>query len=192
MPERCHQGMREIAAVVLLALAGCTGGEPAATPSTTKAACRPSEGRDEGPAAAPADTPSRVRLGPGRDVAATPETVTRSRRGTPLLVAGVVRAEDCTPLAGATMEVWQTDAEGLYGPAEQQCCYLQGLVRTDGKGEYTVDTVVPGRYQQTNAPPRHIHVAVSHPDARSVSTELMFTDAPPGERVEFTIVLGRR
>jgi len=187
--------MREIAAAVLLALAACTGGgerdEPRAAVTTTT--CRPSEGAiAEGPGAAPAGTPSRVRLGPGRDLPASPENLARSRRGTPLQVTGVVQAEDCTPLAGATVEVWQTDADGLYGPAEQRCCYLQGLLRTDEEGAYTIDTVFPGRYPGTNTPPRHIHVAVSHPDAVSVTTEIRFTETPPGERVEFRIVLRRR
>ncbi len=183
-------GMRVIAAAVLLALAACTGGdadEPRAAGTTT--GCRPSEGAiAEENAVAQPGTPSRVRLGPGRDLAATPENVARSRRGTPLVVMGVVQAVDCAPLAGASVQVWQTDAEGLYGPGEQ-CCYLQGLVRTDDNGRYTVDTIVPGRYPETGAPPGHIHFAVSHPGARSVSTEIRFTDATPGERVEFNIVL---
>jgi protocatechuate 3,4-dioxygenase beta subunit len=90
------------------------------------------------------------------------------------------------------MEVWQTDTEGLYGPADQQCCYLQGLLRTDDEGEYALDTVFPGRYPEADSPPRHIHLSLSHPDAESVTTEIRFGEAPPGPKTEFTIVLRRR
>ena len=205
-------------AVAVVALSGCT--ERAGTntvppsPSPTVARCLPTPGMDEGPTAAPPDTPSRVRLGPGRDVERTAEAVAISRKGTPLLVTGVVYAEDCrTPLAGATVHVWQTTADGRYAPSGSAttgtgCCYLQGVIRADRQGRYAFDTVVPGRYAEPDPPPRHIHLAVSHPQARSLTTELVFAGDPgisphdplavtPTEHgsrqdIEFAIVLQRR
>ena len=51
-------------------------------------------------------------------------------------------AADCaTPLAGATIEVWQTTAAGEYGPrqagGEERCCYLAAALRTDAAGLLT-------------------------------------------------------
>jgi protocatechuate 3,4-dioxygenase beta subunit len=205
----------------VMALAGCTERErsdavPTGStgPSPTAAQCRPTPGEDDGPAASPPDTPSRVRLGPGRDVEPTVEAVAISRKGTSLLVTGVVYAEDCrTPLAGATVDVWQTTADGRYGPSGSsatgtRCCYLQGEIRTDSQGRYGFDTVLPGRYAEPDPPPRHIHLAISHPRARSLTTELTFAGDPgvapddplavtPDEQgtrqyIEFAIVLERR
>jgi protocatechuate 3,4-dioxygenase beta subunit len=201
--------------------AACTEAEPSgagstgsAGPSATAAQCRPTPGEDDGPAAAPPGTPARVRLGPGGDVRPTAETVAESRKGTPLQVTGVVYAADCrTPLAGATIDAWQTTADGHYGPGGSGgtgsgCCYLQGEMRTDGQGRYAFETVVPGRYAEPNPPRRHIHLAISHPQASSLTTELIFagdagvpagdplavTPTPhgAGQQVEFDIVLGRR
>jgi protocatechuate 3,4-dioxygenase beta subunit len=210
-----------VCAGALVALAGCT--EPAGSgavatgsqgPSPAAAKCRPTPGEDDGPAAAPADTPSRVRLGPGGDVEPTGQAVAISRKGTALLLTGVVYAEDCgTPLAGATVRAWQTTADGRYGPGGSSapgtgCCYLQGEVRTDGRGRYAFDTVVPGRYAESDPPPRHIHLAISHPGAQGLTTELRFagdpgvaagdplavtpTDEGTRRQVEFAIVLRSR
>ena len=210
-----------VLAGALVALAGCTEQqEPDAAPSgsigpsPTAAHCWPTPGEDDGPAAAPPDTPSRVRLGPGRDVQRTAEAVAISRAGTSMHVTGVVYAQDCrTPLAGATIHVWQTTADGRYGPDESSttgtgCCYVQGEIRTDRQGGYAFDTVVPGRYAVPDPPPRHIHLAISHPGTRSLTTELTFagdagiapddplavTPIEQGTRqyVEFPIVLRRR
>lgn len=200
--------------------AGPTGAEAGTSGSTgssagpTTAECRPTPGGVDGPAAAPPDTPSRVRLGPGRELERTAETVAISRKGDPLLVTGVVYAEDCrTPLVGATVDAWQTNADGRYGPGGSsstgaRCCYLQGQARTDSKGRYVLQTVVPGRYPEGNPPPRHIHLAVSHPQTQSLVTELTFAGdpgAPPNDpltvtptkkdgrqHIAFAIVLQRR
>jgi protocatechuate 3,4-dioxygenase beta subunit len=105
-----------------------------------------------------------------------------------LVVLGTVYDQDCTPLAGATLNVWQTDANGVYGPGhggdELECCYLQGIVRTDENGRYQLNTVRPGHYQgQQPPPPAHIHVELSGPGSGGKSsaglmTEIVFADDP--------------
>jgi protocatechuate 3,4-dioxygenase beta subunit len=177
----------------VVALAGCTEPEQPrqqeVAPSPSAGLCRPTPGADDGPEAASPDTPARVRLGPGGDVPPTADAVAISRQGTSLLVTGIVYAEDCrTPHTGATVRAWQTTADGRYGPGAG-CCYLQGEARTDGQGRYAFDTVVPGRYTEANPPPRHIHLAVSHPRARSLTTELIFAGDPgvdPGDELAVT------
>ena len=104
-------------------------------------------------------------------------------------------AADCaTPLAGATIEVWQTTAAGEYGPrqagGEERCCYLAAALRTDAAGRYRFETVRPGHYKgEQRPPPAHIHFEVRHPDAAGLLTELVFEGDPylgpdpPGEVV---------
>jgi hypothetical protein len=217
--------------VAVLGLAGCdpgagtgTTGTAAATSAATPAgaaggpgaACAPTRGEaaqaqgGERPVAA--DAPSTARLGPGGEVERTAETVAAGRGGQRLVVEGTVYRSDCrTPLAGASIAVWQTNARGEYGPG-QRCCYLGAALRTDERGRYRIETVKPGHYQgEARPPPAHIHFEVHHPDARGLLTELLFegdpwlgpdppgvvvrpaavpgTD-PPALRVRFDIVLG--
>jgi protocatechuate 3,4-dioxygenase beta subunit len=100
------------------------------------------------------------------------------------VVEGTVYAADCrTPLAGASVAVWQTNAAGEYGPGQgtgaERCCYLAAAVRTDQRGGYRLETVKPGHYKGEAAPPpAHIHFEVQHPDATGLLTELLFEGDP--------------
>ena len=125
-----------------------------------------------------------VRLGPGGDVERTPETVAAGRGGQRLVVEGTVYGADCrTPLAGASVAVWQTNAAGEYGPGQgtsaERCCYLAAALRTDQRGRYRFETVKPGHYKgEERPPPAHIHFEVRHPEAAGVLTELLFEGDP--------------
>ena len=155
------------------------------TTETVASECRPTTGGEaQGNATASPDTPSTVKLGPGPDI--TPEEAAAeapARRGTPLLLSGTVYAADCrTPLAGAVIDAWQTDARGVYGPGqdsgELRCCYLQGLLKTDSQGNYRIQTIRPGHYRgETTPPPAHIHLNVSHGEG-GVLTEVVFAGDP--------------
>ncbi|HEV2894166.1 MAG TPA: hypothetical protein VG411_10445 [Actinomycetota bacterium] len=132
-----------------------------------------------------ADAPSTARLGPGGDVERTAETVAAGwRGGTRLTVSGTVYGADCeTPLAGASIQVWQTNAAGEYGPGQgtggERCCYLGAGLRTDAQGRYRFETVRPGHYKgEAQPPPAHIHFEVRHPDADGLLTELLFEGDP--------------
>jgi catechol 1,2-dioxygenase len=194
-----------------------TPARPAAAPATTaRPGCSATPGASaQGAAPAAADAPSRLRLGPSPELRGSARAQAAARRGQRLLVSGTVYAADCTtPLAGATLNVWQTDADGIYGPghgtANITCCYLQGSLRTDARGRYQFTTVKPGHYKgQADAPPAHIHLEVSHPDAGGLMTELLFEgdpavqgnvarlttvagSDPPLQRASFDIVLPRK
>jgi protocatechuate 3,4-dioxygenase beta subunit len=152
-----------------------TGGTTAAAP----AACKATRGRPSHDfAAVTAKAPWRVRLGPGEALARTPANLKASRRGQPLVVAGRVLAADCaTPVADATVHVWQTNGDGDYGPVrggELGCCYLQGTMVTDASGRYRFQTVKPGSY----GGPAHIHFQVRDRHGQEVTTELLFADDP--------------
>ena len=90
-----------------------------------------------------------------------------------LVVVGTVLDATCAPAVGARLEIHHTDALGAYGPKAERCCYYAGVVRTDENGRFRLETVRPGRYAETNAPPAHIHLAVRHPDGE-LNTEIVF------------------
>ena len=170
------------------ATAPTTTARPAAAPApatTARPGCEVTPGAPaQGTAPAAADAPSRLELGPSPELHGSARAQAAAKRGQRLLVSGTVYAADCTtPLAGATLQVWQTDAEGVYGPGHGTgsltCCYLQGELRTDARGRYQLTTVKPGHYKgEADAPPAHIHFEVSHPDARGLMTELLFEGDP--------------
>jgi protocatechuate 3,4-dioxygenase beta subunit len=175
--------------VVLVVLAGCGGASSSPEPDRTaaKRTCAPTDGHAESVSPAPAGTPSRVRLGPGMELKATTRTLAGARAGTPLEVTGVVRGADCEPLDGATINVWQTNGKGRYGPlvgGHDRCCYLTGTMRTRADGRYSFVSVMPRGY--AGGPP-HIHVEAGHPGAQGIVTEIVF-DAPVAA-YEFEVVL---
>ena len=186
-----------LVSIGLLGLAGCdprsqdaetSSPTPAsaAPPAGQGATCEPTRGEaaqgSERPVAA--DAPFTARLGPGGEVERTAETAAAGRGGQRLVVEGTVYRADCrTPLAGATIAVWQTNARGEYGPgqgtADERCCYLGAALRTDERGRYRIETVKPGHYKgEAQPPPAHIHFEVRHPDATGVLTELLFEGDP--------------
>jgi catechol 1,2-dioxygenase len=101
-----------------------------------------------------------------------------------LIITGTIYADDCqTPLAGAFIEVWQTDARGEYGPGHGtgslRCCYLLAALKTDSRGQYRIQTIRPGHYRGADPlPPAHIHFNVLYPGTLGVATELEFAGDP--------------
>jgi protocatechuate 3,4-dioxygenase beta subunit len=186
------------ALLTLLALTGfggCSGGaddvgraeSDGRTLSTARVACRPTKGEPSGGAAFPESGAgaSHARLRPGPEVTADEAArEAAARRGTPLIIVGEVYADDCrTPLSGALIQVWQTDAKGEYGPGHTtgnlRCCYLLASLRSDSRGRYAIRTIRPGHYRgEDPPPPAHIHFNVVHPGTVGVATEVDFAGDP--------------
>lgn len=115
--------------------------------------------------------------------------------GERLHMSGQVRAADGTPLAGAVLDIWQSDAEGFYdlqSPAGE-APMLRARFRTDAQGRYHFWTVVPCAYPvPTDGPvgamlqatgrhpmrPAHIHTMVSAPGFETLVTHV-FDDRDP-------------
>ncbi|WP_241847840.1 dioxygenase family protein [Streptomyces sp. CB03578] len=104
--------------------------------------------------------------GPGR----LRSDITEGQSGVPLrlelTVVGVKAG--CAPLAGAAVDVWQADAQGVYSSG--RATYLRGSQVTDAAGRCVIRTIVPGWYAGV-AP--HIHFKV-RPDARSETTSVFY------------------
>jgi protocatechuate 3,4-dioxygenase beta subunit len=94
------------------------------------------------------------------------------KEGAPLALTfrvSQIDANACTPLAGAVVDVWHCDAEGLYsGVADRRedtsaQQFLRGYQRTDSGGTATFTTIYPGWYPGRTI---HIHFKIrTDPDA---------------------------
>jgi len=89
--------------------------------------------------------------------------------GDPLIITGTIYSPDGhTPMEGATLWVYHTDATGHYSPLSQsggnnRNTRLHGVMRTNAEGRYEFRTIRPAAYPgHTN--PAHIHAFVSAPD----------------------------
>ena len=91
------------------------------------------------------------------------------------LTGRVLSALECTPLAGALVEVWQADARGDYtqvgAKQDDPGCLLRASLRCDAEGRYAFRTVMPGEYPGR---PRHIHYRVSAKGHATLVTQLYF------------------
>lgn len=90
-----------------------------------------------------------------------------------LVLSGRVLNEKGTPIPGAVVQIWGSDAEGNYDMVGYR---YHGFVRTDAEGRYEFTTIVPGCYEPRKA--SHIHVKVQG-DSRPVTTQL-YVEGEPG------------
>ena len=117
---------------------------------------------------APAGAPSNGRLAPA------------SEPGPPLAVSGVVVDAKGTPIAGASLYVYQTDAEGYYGvkPAsDNRNPRLKLFLRSAADGRWSFDTIRPGSYPGSRVP-GHIHFEVLAEGFRPRIFEIVFEGDP--------------
>jgi protocatechuate 3,4-dioxygenase beta subunit len=101
--------------------------------------------------------------------------------GEPLVIEAVVLDAACQPLSGASVDLWHTDARGIYRPEGSDGLYYHGSVRTDENGRLRIETIRPAQYPEPGAPPPHIHFDIRHSAAR-LQTEIVFTDTPAPTR----------
>jgi hydroxyquinol 1,2-dioxygenase len=123
--------------------------------------------------------------------------------GIPTFVTGTVRGLDGKPIAGAVLDLWQTDGEGFYesqrGSEEP---WMRGIYHSQADGSYAVRTVAPIAYtipmdgtvgalmdktDISHMRPAHIHFAVSAPGHQGVVTHL-FQEGD--EYIETDVVYG--
>ena len=107
---------------------------------------------------------------------------TDAEPGTPLVVSGTIYAADGrTPLEGATLYVYHTDARGIYSDADgdpRQAARLRGRMLTGRDGRYEFRTIRPASYPG-NAIPAHIHASVkAHGGEERWITDYWFDDDP--------------
>ena len=118
---------------------------------------------------APSDAPSAAAVAPADEP------------GQRLSVRGVVYAADGrTPVAHASVYVYQTDARGYYRPDDamgNRDPRLRALLRTDAAGRYSFTTIRPGSYPRSRVP-QHIHFEVAADGHGPRIFEIVFDDDP--------------
>ena len=114
-----------------------------------------------------------------------------------LLVTGSVRSLEGESLAGAMLDMWQSDAQGAYShfniPEAQAPWNLRARVIADQNGRFEVQTWVPSPYEVPKAGPTgallrglgrhawrpaHLHLRITHPSCETLTTQLFFTGDP--------------
>lgn len=124
------------------------------------------------------------------------ETICLDGKGEPLHVSGRVLGADGRPLAGATLDVWQANAEGFYDVQQkgiQPDMNLRGRFTTGADGRYRFRSAKPssypiphdgpvggllGRLGRHPYRPGHIHFILSAPGHRPLTTHLFVPDDP--------------
>jgi hydroxyquinol 1,2-dioxygenase len=108
--------------------------------------------------------------------------------GVPCFITGTVTGLDGKPVAGASLDMWSTDGEGLY-EAQRDVTgpYMRGVYHTKADGSYTVRTVAPIGYsipmdgpigalfrktEISEMRPAHIHFCIEAPGYHRVVTHL--------------------
>jgi protocatechuate 3,4-dioxygenase beta subunit len=154
---------------------GCGSESSPTSPTTATAGTAPATG---GTNTACAVTPSET-VGPYPSLTDLFRSdIREDRPGTPLtLTITVVNTNNnCSPVAGANVEIWQCDAAGNYSEYGNQGSrtYLRGIQTTNAQGQVTFTTVYPGWYQGRAT---HIHVEVVRNGVSSKVTQIAFPEA---------------
>jgi hydroxyquinol 1,2-dioxygenase len=112
----------------------------------------------------------------------------RGAPGTPCFLTGFVRDLEGKPVAGAMLDIWQTDGEGLY-EAQRDVTepWMRGIYESGADGSFLIRTVAPIGYSipmdgtvgalmnRTNVShmrPAHIHFLVEAPGYHRLITHL--------------------
>ena len=100
--------------------------------------------------------------------------------GDVILLTGHVLDKSGAPIEGAAVEIWHTDANGVYdhpGDAgtnsRDRAFQFYGTSVTDAAGTYVFRTIKPGLYEPR---PRHIHVKVKIDGAEALTTQFYFLE----------------
>lgn len=113
----------------------------------------------------------------------------RDTAGIPALVSGRVLDLDCRPIAGAVLDVWQAQTNGLYDSQDHNpdALHMRGKFTTDTDGRYLIRSVLPVNYPiPSDGPvgamlkatgrhpwrPAHIHFVVSADGYEPVTTHI--------------------
>ncbi|WP_119729192.1 dioxygenase family protein [Thermomonospora amylolytica] len=151
------------------------------------------DGRADGATESTVEGPFHMVASPPR---ALGDSIDELGKGEPCLVTGRVVDTGGVPVAGASVDVWQADADGYYDvqrPGEVPPLNLRGLFTADEDGRFWFRTIVPRHYPiPDDGPvgrllratgrhpnrPAHIHFQISAPGVRTLTTHLFVAGTP--------------
>lgn len=96
--------------------------------------------------------------------------------GKPLTLSGKVIKTNGQPVSRALLDWWHADDAGEY---DNSGFRLRGHQYTDQRGNFRLETIVPGIYSGRT---RHLHVKVQAPGKTILTTQLYFPDEPGNRR----------
>ena len=108
---------------------------------------------------------------------------TTSAVGEKIYIVGRVTDQNCNPVSGAIVEIWQAAASGRYNhPGDTSGLALDpnfqywGRVLTDDDGRYLFKTIIPGDYPASSTwqRPPHVHYKVQKRGYRELTTQMYF------------------
>ncbi|MFJ5263359.1 dioxygenase [Streptomyces sp. NPDC088387] len=121
-------------------------------------------------------------------------TMSAGAAGRPCFVGGRITDEEGVPVAGARVEVWEADDDGLYDVQyEDDVTQARGHLFSDEKGGYRFWSIVPSPYpipddgpvgrllraaNRSPMRPAHIHFMVSAPGFRTLITHIFVAGGP--------------
>ncbi len=103
--------------------------------------------------------------------------------GEVVIVSGIVSDEQCRPVEGAIVEIWQACVTGKYNhPSDTSNNSLDpnfqyyGMMKSNEKGAYSFRTIRPGSYQASVSwrRPPHIHFKISLRGYEELVTQMYF------------------
>ena len=122
-------------------------------------------------------------------------TINQGSDGEPAVLMGTVTSTGGAPIGGAELDVWETNAHGLYEQQDpsQPPMNLRGRFRTDAAGRYKIVAIKPVSYAiPDDGPvgqllralgrhpfrPAHVHFRVSAPGYAPLTTHLFVRGDP--------------
>lgn len=149
---------------------------PTSVPEPT---VEPSPTAEPSPIEEPAQAEPVAALSPVEQLTAA-FTAAPTAAGELILVTGRVLDTNGNPLPGAAVEIWQTDANGVYdhsgdsgAASRDQGFQFYGASIADADGTYVFRTVRPGYYEPR---PKHIHVKVKIDGATALTSQFYFDE----------------
>lgn len=121
--------------------------------------------------------------------------IANGARGTLCLVRGTVRGIDSEPVAGAELDVWQSDEDGLYDVqhADLEHAQARGILNADAEGRYHFRSILAVPYEiPHDGPvgallqatgrhpwrPAHLHFRIKAPGYETLITHVFRSDGP--------------
>lgn len=119
-------------------------------------------------------TPSRTPGGYRANAPVRTTLTTPGDKGQVLALSGSVIGLRCGLIAGATVDIWQADAQGVVDASGTR---LRGQQRTNAEGRYHAETVVPGAV--TGQAPR-LNLRIMVPGKAVLSTFIFLPESVAG------------
>lgn len=122
----------------------------------------------------------------------TVDGVAGTASGQVLVLGGRLLTTTAQPIAGAMVEIWQTDVNGIYlhpddpaGDDRDPRFQSYGEAVTSADGSWEFRTIDPGYYEPR---PRHVHVKVRIDDVEVLTTQIYFSDDPTATGLDPTLL----